>query len=423
MSIPYNLLPIEMHVAMISAELPNASVLADAARMWTEVRGWVEAAHTELNSRASTLSQGWNDDAGRALDEKVQRSLAELKTWGERIDGSNVVQTLTTMSTAIPEAHAEVTALHESYQAAMAVPFGLGVPAAIAIQQLSGTRMTALGAQFDGSMLSVCAAAGAATPADLVPGLDNIKAPTAAELAKSAESATSALSALQSLGSSLTGGGSGSTPDLSSLSPDLTGGLGSTGSGASLPDLTSAGGPSLAGLAPNTLMPGQLPGLESMSGGLSGGLPGSGAPPVPLGALGGLGGLTGTGGVPSLMRPSGARRAAGSAAEIQPGAANSAASKGTAGGMPMMPHAGRGAAGTIRPSSTEHPTGRSGSGRRRAAETDGVAATLRGRSGTGDHGGFTMPRDRHAPETEFGSVELLDEELWEATPGSPGHGG
>ena len=404
MTVPYNLLPIEAHLAMITAQQPSAQVLTDAAQMWTEVREWIEAARTELNSRAATLTQGWTDDAGRTLETKFQRTLAELKMWGERIDASQVVSNLTTLAGAIPEALQEVTGLYQTYLALLSNPFT--APAAAGCQVLSGARMTALGAHFDTSMLTVCAAAGVSSPADLVPGLKDVQGPSASDLAKSAEAATSALSALQSLGSSLTGGGS--TPDLSALTSGLTGDGG--GAAGSLPDLSGLGGPSLAAAAPTAT----LPDLTSLGGVGGAGLSGGGVPPVPSTALGGFGTLGAANGLPSLVRPGTVKKAPALAGEVEPGTATSGGGVSGGGGV-MPPMAGQGTPGTLRPRAAGQPsaTGRSGSGRRASTESDGVAPTLRGRAGSGDHTSFTLPRGRAAAETDTGSVQLLDEELWQ----------
>jgi len=393
--IPYNLLPIETHMAMITAELANVPVLQHAAQMWTEARGWMETAQAELRSRTGNLSPEWTDDAGRALSEKLQRSQAELQTWGERIDTAGVSANLTTLAAAIPEAHAEISGLYQAYLAAISNPFTAG--AAVAIQQASGARMTALGAQFDSAMLTVCAAAGAANPAELVPGL-NTSTPNVSmsDLTKTATDATNALSALQGLESSLTG--SGSSADLSGLSSAVS------NAGLTTPDLsslTSGTGPSLAGLTGTATMP-SLSGGDFGIGALSGG-----SAPIAATSTGSVGGLGGAGAFSLPMMSAGRAAQQSASEEVQSGNA--------VGAVPMggAPHggAGGGSLAGLRPGAAEAPA-QSGRGRRAAAESDGVLSALRGRSGTGDQG-FTLPRAAQPGETELHSVELLDEELWQ----------
>jgi hypothetical protein len=396
--IPYNLLPIETHMAMITAELANVPVLQEAARMWTEARGWMDTAQAELRTRTGNLSPEWTDDAGRALSEKLQRSQAELQTWGERIDSSGVAANLTTLASAIPEAHAEVSGLYQSYLAAISNPFTAG--AAVAIQQASGARMSALGAQFDSSMLTVAAAAGAANPAELVPGL-NASTPNVSmsDLTKTATDATAALSAVQGLESSLTGGGSGaSSADLAGLNNAVS------NAGSNLAGLTSGLGPSLAGLTGTPTLP-TLPGGGGLGiGALSGGAAPVAATSLPGGALGGVSAMS----MPmmSTARPT---QQSSASEEIQPGNA--------VGAVPMgggVPHggAGGGSVSPLRPGTAEGPGNATGRGRRAAAESDGVLSALRGRSGTGEQG-FTLPSTATPGETNLHSVELLDEELWQ----------
>jgi hypothetical protein len=377
--IPYNLLPIEMHMAMITAEQANVPVLIDAAKMWTEVRGWIESATTELNTRVGELSPHWTDEAGRAHEEKAQRSLAELKMWGERIDAAQPVETLTTLASAIPEALQTVTGFYESYVAAISNPFTAW--AALGFQQAAGTRMTALGAQFDMSMFKVVAASGIQSPGDLMPSPKEgapVEGNSPADFIKAAEAGMSALTELEGLAESVGVGGS-SGADLSL--PDPSG----------LLDQTGSSGLSLAGMAPTLTAPSPLSGAS-----LGGLAPGSGMPPVPMGTLGAFGAAGGMAGIPTVAKPVAGKRAPTLASEVQPGTATPAAAKSAGSAMPPMmpPQGGQGTAGTLRPGSSEHPTGRSGGGRRPAAAgADGVPTKLRGRSGTSNPDtGFTLWR-------------------------------
>ncbi len=405
--IPYQLLPIEMHFEMAKAEAGKVHVLLEAAGMWTEVRRWIDTTATELSTRVGELGPYWTDDAGRLHEEEAQRTLAELKFWGDRIDAAKPTEKLTTLASNVSATAAAVATLYADYQIASKSLFG--APLAFALQQASGVKMTELGGDFDLSMLSVCAAAGIESPADLVTSQETVPAegnsPT--DFLAAAEAGMTALTELQGLAEtagSFGGDGAGTQlPTSEGLS-----GLGSS------PNASS--GISLAGLA--TLPPAAGAALPPL-----GGLPGgSGLPPMPSGLLGGLGAAGGLGGIPAGAKPVAGKRAPSLASEIQPGAAASAGAKSAGAGTPpmMSPHGGGGGqatAGTLRPGSSDQPTGRNGSARRASSgKTDGVPAKLRGRAshGTPD-AGFTLARGHRSDETESGSVQMLDEDLWRPT--------
>ncbi|MFD6070663.1 hypothetical protein [Amycolatopsis lurida] len=397
MAVPYNLLPIEMHMAMITAEQANVPVLTDAAKMWTEVRAWIESARAELHTRAGELAPDWQDEAGREHEEKVQRTLAELKFWGDRIDAAQPAETLTTLAAAIPEALQVVTGLYESYRAALSSP--LTAWAAPGFQQLAGTRMTALGGQFDMSMLKVVAASGIQSPADLMPtGVTAAEGNSPADFINAAKAGMEALTEVQGLAESLGVGGGGTGGEISL--PEI-------------PDQTGSSGVSLAGLAavPATVSP--LPSPAGIT-------PGAGAPPVPAGGLGGIGIASGLAGIPAA-KPAAGKRAPSLASEIQPGNASPSTAKAASSPMsPMMPPHGGGqtAAGTLRPGSSDQSTGRSGASRRQASGgSDGVPVKLRGRAANGNpDAGFSLARGRRQGEPESGSVQMLDEDLWRTNP-------
>ncbi|KZB81477.1 hypothetical protein [Amycolatopsis regifaucium] len=393
MAVPYNLLPIEMHMAMITAEQANVPVLTDAAKMWTEVRAWIESARAELHTRAGELAPDWQDEGGREHEEKVQRTLAELKFWGDRIDAAQPAETLTTLAAAIPEALQVVTGFYESYLTALSSP--LTAWAAPGFQQLAGTRMTALGGQFDMSMLKVVAASGIQSPGDLMPtAVTAAEGNSPADFINAAKAGMEALTEVQGLAESVGVGGGG------------------TGGEVSLPEVpgqTGTSGVSLAGL---TAVPAAVSPMPS-PGGIT---PGTGTPPVPTGGLGGFGVASGLAGIPAA-KPAAGKRAPSLASEIQPGTASPSTAKAASSPMsPMMPPHGGGqnTAGTLRPGSSEQPTGRSGASRRQASGgSDGVPAKLRGRAANGNpDAGFTLARGRQSGETESGSVQMLDEDLW-----------
>lgn len=407
MPVVYNGLPIEMHVAMSTAELANVPVLMDAAKMWTEVRAWIESARVELHTKAHNLMPHWQDDVGRELEEKFQRTLAELQMWGERIDASQVTGTLTTLASAIPPAQQTVQGLYESYVAALSNPYTAG--SAPAFQQASGAAMTALGGQFDMSMLNVATAAGIKSPADLVSGSERGAAGSSPDAASAIEAATQAMTALQSLTSA------------GSELADMVGGggLGDPGGPHGLEG--RSGGPSLAGLTPDlspvasALPANAVPGV--------GGAPLSGGAPVPMGTLG-ASGLGGGAGLSPLAKPVAKRAPDRAGAEVRPGTLSPSGANGTAspGMMPppmMPPHAGNHTtAGTLRPGAAEQPTVRSHKAHRAADGTEGVPTELRGRSGTGDPTfGFTQRRQGTG---EAGSLQLLDEDLWQTNPQGAG---
>ncbi|WP_433269060.1 hypothetical protein ACQPZF_05900 [Actinosynnema sp. CS-041913] len=366
MAVPYNVIPIETHLAMIAAEQANVPVLVDAAKMWTEVRTWIESARVELHTRAHNLAPHWRDEAGRELEEKFQRSDAELKMWGERIDGAQVVETLTTLATAIPQAFQTVTGLYQAYLAAISNPFTAA--AAPGFQQASGTQLTALGAQFDMSMLKVCAAAGIKSPGDVLPEVEETGTP-----AETMEAATATMGALSSLQGLASAAGAGSNLPM----PEI-------------PDLPTTDGPSLAGVT--STLPPPVTGAGFHPTGLpgGGGLPALSGPPVPM-ALPGTPGSTGGAGLPPA----------------RPAPSKQAATRATATGAAMIPpmvpppHA---TGGTPRPTSApEHRAGNSRTTRRAVNGTDGVPSALRGRSAKPATSSFTFPRH----------PEPLDEDLWQ----------
>ncbi|MFD1326075.1 WXG100 family type VII secretion target, partial [Micromonospora sonneratiae] len=306
MAIPYNMLPIEAQLAMITAEQANVPVLIDAARMWTEVREWIETARTELHTRVGELAPTWTDDAGRAHEEKAQQTLAELKMWGERLDAAQVPEALTTLASAIPEALQTVTGLYQSYVAALSNP--LTAWAAPGFQQAAGARMTALGSQFDMSMLKVVSGAGIQSPTDLLPESQgealSAEGNSPADFIEAATAGVNVLSELQNLASSISSGAGIS---------DLT-------------DLNGSDGPSLAGLIPGPST------LDPVSGVSFGGLPPVGGPPV-AGGSGWAAAAGGTGMLP-LAKPVAGRLAPTLAAEVKPGVATPDAAKPAGGGVP-----------------------------------------------------------------------------------------
>ncbi|RSM76680.1 hypothetical protein DL991_24775 [Amycolatopsis sp. WAC 01375] len=402
------MLPIEMHVEMIKAENGNISVLTDAARMWTEVRGWIDAAQVELHTRVAELSPQWTDENGRAMEEKTQRTLAELKMWGERIDAAQPAAALNTLATSIPATAAAVAGFYSSYLAAIGIPFGLGAAAAAGFQQLSATAMNTLAAEFDMSIGQVVAASGVRNPAEVLPAQQvSAEGNSPTDVLKAATAGMTTLQELQDLSSSLTSGGSGGAT-----------GLDSSALGQNIPGWSADGGPSLAGLT--STVPPVNPGLPA-------GLPGAGLPPVSgapvasgLGLLGAAG--TGAGGLP-MSKAAVSKRAAQSIAEGAPTAAGTntgaTAKPATGGGTPpMMPPASGHASppGTLQPGAANQPTGRAGSSRKTAEGTEGVPAELRGRSGSGDQAfGRRQPKRPRTGESESTSVQLLDKELWHTT--------
>ncbi|RSN40894.1 hypothetical protein DMC64_33940 [Amycolatopsis sp. WAC 04197] len=397
------MLPIEMHVKMIEAEARNVSALTEAARMWTEVRGWIDAAQVELHTRVAELSPQWTDENGRAMEEKTQRTLAELKMWGERIDAAQPAAALTALATSIPATASAVASAFGGYAAVGGLPLGAG------FQQLSATAMNALAVEFDVSIGQVVAASGVRNPAEVLPAQQiSTEGNSPTDVLKAATAGMTTLQELQDLSSSLTSGGS-----------DGATGLDSSALGQNVPGWSAGGGPSLAGLAPTP---------PPVAPGLSGGLPGAGLPPVGgapvasgLGLLGAAG--VGTGGLPMSKAAVAKRAATQNIAEGAPTAAGSntgaTGKQATGGGTPpMMPPASGQTSppGTLQPGSANQPTGRAGSSRKTAEGTEGVPAELRGRSGNGDPSfGLRQPKRPRTGESESASVQLLDKELWHTT--------
>lgn len=400
--IPYQLLPIEMHFEMARAEAGKVPALIEAATMWTEVRGWIDTTAAEISTRVGELAPEWTDNAGRQHEEKVQRTLAELKFWGDRIDLANPAEKLTTLASNVSATAAAVAGFYAEYRIATLTPFG--APAAFALQQASGMKMTELGGNFDISMLSVCAAAGIQSPADLLPEQQAVSAEgnSPADFLAAAEAGMTALTEFQSLAETAGSFAGGSGTDLPT--PESWAGLG---------DGTGSSGLSLAGLGsvPTAATAGAVPSI--------GGLPGgSGAPPMPTGLLGGIGAASGVSALPVSAKPVAGKRAPSLASEIQTGAASSSGTKSSGTGVPpMMPPQGGGGqatAGTLRPGSGDQPTGRNGAARRASSGgSDGVPAKLRGRAASGNpDAGFTLARGRRSSESDTGSVQMLDEDLW-----------
>ncbi|HVV09006.1 hypothetical protein [Amycolatopsis sp.] len=393
MVVPYNFLPVELMWPMIEAQHSKVPELTDAARMWTQVRQWIEDTSTQLNTRVGELAPQWTDEAGREHEAKAQRTLSELKMWGERLDAARIPDGLNALAGTVEATYVTMQGINAAYNAAKLNPAAW--PTLPGLQQAAGTAMTALGGQFDTSMLQVVSGSGLGSPGDVLPEgpqpakdgnspADFIKAATSGVNAASAGMDT--LSALQDLGSSVTG-------------TDLSSALAQPGS-------VSAGstGPTLAGLAPS---------LTPVAGLSLGSLPSAGTPPVPSGMFGWAGGAAGAAaGLMPAARPVAGKRAPSLASEPEPGRAEESATKPSTGAMaPMMPRTGTNTAGTLHPGSVE-PGSRSSSGRKSASGTDGVPATLRGRSRTEEAGEFTLARRRGEDDTDSGSVQLLDEDLW-----------
>lgn len=350
MAIPYNLLPMEMLVAMSSAEVANAPGYLDAARMWTDVRTWIDSARTELRTRSESLLPHWQDAAARDWAMRVQADDADLAGWAARIDASQVSATLTTLSGAITRTHAEVMALHGQYMAALSNP--LTAWAAVGFQQAAGAVMSALGAQFDVAIAKTASAAGVKPPdvptVEVKPSADGN---TPEDAVKALTATADAMSELETLASGLGFGQSG--------------GYSSGGHGGGLP--------ALAGVDTATTVP---------SANLTAAAPGAGTAPT----LSGMGlpyGTLGTSGLPVTAKPLAAKRAPVAAADVAPVSGTpAAAASATAGGVPPMvpPMAGQTAGAAVRPASSTAPAGRSRTTRKRADATGAVPADLRGRS-------------------------------------------
>jgi hypothetical protein len=353
MPVPYNMLPMEMLVAMSSAEVVNAQGYLDAARMWTDVRTWIDGARTELRNRSESLLPHWKDAAAAAWAADVAIDDADLAGWAARIDSSQVSATLTTLSSAITRTHQEVLALHGQYLAAMSSPLTQWM--APPIQQAAGAVMTALGAQFEGAIMTTATAAGIKAPdiptVDFKPSADGNSADDAIKAITATSDALSEVETLAtSLGIGQTGGGGGDLANYAGGMPSLAGLDTTLPTGANL----------TSGAAPGV---GTAPTLSGMS--------------LPYGTLGGTG-------FPATAKPLAAKRAPVAAADIAPGVANpAAAGAAKAGSVPPMmpPMAGQGAGAAVRPSTSTAPTGRSRVAKKRTDASNAVPADLRGRAG------------------------------------------
>ncbi|MFI7677938.1 hypothetical protein [Actinophytocola sp. NPDC049390] len=352
MPIPYNMLPMEMLVAMSSAEAANAPGYVDAARMWTDVRTWIDSARTELRNRSESLLPHWQDAAAQEWATKVQAEDADLAGWAARIDAAQPSATLTTLAGAITRTNQEVLALHGQYMAALSNP--LTAWAALGFQQAAGAVMTALGAQFEVAIAKTASAAGVEAP-----DIPRVEIKPSAE-GNTPEDAIKALTAT-----------SDAMSELQTLATTLGFGQSSAGGGGDLADY--AGGlPSLAGLNPT------VPSGATLT---SGAAPGAGTAPtlsgmsLPYGTLGGAG-------FPATAKPLAAKRAPVAAADIAPGVSTPAAATARAGAVPPMmpPMAGQAAGAAVRPGpASTVPTGRSRTAKKQADASHAVPADLRGR--------------------------------------------
>ena len=351
MPVPYNLLPMEMLVAMSSAETANAPGYLDAARMWTDVRTWIDDARTELRSKSEALLPNWRDAAAATWAAQVEAEDAELAGWAARIDASQVSATLTTLSGAITRTHMEVMALHGQYMAALSNP--LTAWAAVGFQQAAGAVMSALGAQFETAIVKTASAAGVKPPE--IPNVEvkpSAEGNTPEDAIKALTATADAMSELETLAGSLGFGQSGGT--------------GSTG-----------GLPSLAGLE-TALTGGATPGTAA----LTTPAPGAGTAPT----LSGMSlpyGTLGASGLPVAAKPLAAKRAPVAAADVSPTIRPTTAAAAAQSGAvppPMMPPMGGQAGAAVRPASSTVPAGRSRTSRKETDGTGAVPAELRGRS-------------------------------------------
>lgn len=357
MAIPYNLLPMEMLVAMSTAEVANAPGYLEAARMWTDVRGWIDNARTELRTRSESLLPHWQDEAARDWATRVQADDADLASWGARIDASQVSATLTTLAGAITRTNQEVLALQGQYLAALSNP--LTAWAAVGFQQAAGAVMTALGAQFDTAIVKTASAAGVKPPD--IPTVEikpSAEGNTPEDAIKALTATSDAMSELEGLATGLGFGQAGGGGGGAGYSADYAGGM-----------------PSLAGL--DTTLP---TGANLTSGA---GVPGAGNAPTLSGSSLPYGTLGSTG-LP-LAKPLAAKRAPVAAADVSPGVqtpTSATAAKAGAVAPPMMPPmGGAGAGAAVRPTATSTaPTGRSRTTRKSADAADAVPTGLRGRS-------------------------------------------
>ncbi|TVT16160.1 hypothetical protein FNH05_36775, partial [Amycolatopsis rhizosphaerae] len=220
--IPYIVLPPPAHQAMITAEQAHIPVLRSAARMWQDVHAWSEAAAADLQQNSGNLvTADWKDKAADSFEAKTGRSIADLRTWSDRIAGSQVWTHLEGLADALPAAQAAVQTFASEFDATWQNPLTWGLAAQA--WQNSANVMDALGGQFQTAMLAVCQAAGVTNPADLIPNF-NI---SSADAVKTADAAVNFLTEVQSLAQTA-GIGGGSSSGTSLNLPSLSGALGGT---------------------------------------------------------------------------------------------------------------------------------------------------------------------------------------------------
>lgn len=458
----YEAVPLQLQLDTINQEVSNKNALSAKGAMWQKAYQELAEAGRSLSGATNTIAPEWNDGAGTKFVAVSRRTLAQLDTWAQNIDGAKphdkiylVANTLPTTQQIVQEQWKlaqEALAAAQANAAAAYAAQGIGSPGlseadvnaiVLPFQQEAGRAMNLLGGYYEDAAWAVTAASGGEP-------MSNPQAPMN----------TSPMS----------------SPSTSSPGGAPPGGAppGGAAPGGAAPGGAAPGGAAPGGAAPGGAPPGAAGGDPSLAGGLTGGAPpstptlppglGTTPPAVPPGGpgtvppfippVGGLGGAPRPGGfggggfgggggggsrVPGVGLGGGASGAQTSipaagatvSAPTQPTQAGAPAipqgpttgggttAAGGAGGVPpMMPPmggmgAGMGGGGGTGPGSgaAQRPV----NGRPRGdGRTPGLPPVLSGKAGKADANGFAVRGRRSTVETDVPTtVQLIDEDLWQ----------
>lgn len=414
---------IEKQLAYIRAEnAGHPARLMRASAMWKGLHAQLSTVAQNLHSGSATLSPQWRDSVGILMGDRVDRTVASLNEWIDKIatqpataleDLARAIQTtlgqveaiyarylqeLRTLATYSMATEADVAALKARYaQEAGQVMDKLAEQFATTAQAVAGS----LGGEYDGPLSSGGPSGGATSS-----GAAQAGAPAGAPA----------------------GGAAGGAPAGAGASPAGAAPAGAMPAGAAQGGAVPSGaGPSLAGLGsptiPPSIPPSSIPPLSPSLPSAGGGS--IGLPPLatPTAGLGGIRGPVSAGGaaVPSIPRVAnpGATTipaAVPNAPVVPTGLAGSSSGSpsgaGRFGGVPpMVPPMGAGVgsnSGQPKPGNGKGTEATKGKPQR---GTPGVPAKLRGSAP--ERAGSAVPRSSRRRDDEPTTIELLDEEVWQ----------
>jgi hypothetical protein len=467
----YEAMPLQQQLDVINQEVANKNVLTAKGAMWQKASQELTEAGRSLAGATNTIAPEWDDGAGTKFVQVSRRTLTQLDTWKQNIDGAKphdaiylVANTLQPTQGIVQEQWRlamEAVAAAQANAAAGYAARGVGSPALtqsevnavmLPFQQAAGRAMNILGGYYEEAARAVTAASGGSP-------LSNPQAPFNGSTTSSPSTRAASPG--------------GASPD--GAAP------GGAAPGGAAPGGAAPGGAAPGGAAPGGAAPGGAAGGApaggagadpSLAGGLSGGAPtptpnlppglGTTPPPVPggtgtvppfippIGGLGGAprggglgGGFGGGGGGGGVRIPgvglgggvSGGQTsipAAGATVSVPtqptqagapavpqgPPVGGGTAGAGGSGVPPMMPPmggmgAGMGGGGSAGPGSgaAQRPV----NGRPRGdGRTPGLPPVLSGKAGKADANAFAARARRSTVETDVPTtVQLIDEDLWQ----------